>query len=293
MADPRVLILGADGMLGHELVRVLGSRLEIAATVRTSAQTGAVTVLADRMILRPGVDATAPETVADAVRDVRPDVVVNCIGIVKQRREASDPVASIRVNSLFPHQLALVCAEHRCRLVHVSTDCVFSGRRGGYAEDDLADPVDLYGRSKLLGEPVGERCLTLRTSMIGPELKGASGLLEWFLAQRGGRVTGFTRAIFSGLTTTALSRIIERIVAEHPGLSGLYHLASDPISKHDLLVRIRDRLELDVEIRPAADPRCDRSLDGRRFATATGIAPPSWDSMMEGLARDLRARERA
>jgi len=217
---------------------------------------------------------------------LRSQVVANCIGIVKQREAAAGAAQIHQVNALFPHLLARLCQERGCRLIHLSTDCVFSGLRGGYSEDDEPDPVDLYGRSKLLGEVTGEGCLTLRSSMIGRELAGQAGLLEWLIAQRGGRVQGFRNAVFSGLTTVALARVIAALVSDHPDLEGLLHVASEPISKHDLLLNVNRALSLGVAVEPVAEPVCDRSLDGSRFAAATGIVVPSWDRMIAGLTMD-------
>jgi len=284
---PRILVLGSSGMLGHKLAQGLGEGPATFVTVRSSGsgwRSHPLFAGSDRLI--EGVEATEAGTAAAAIDHTRPEVVVNCIGIVKQRAAASDAAQSIRVNALFPHLLARVCAEARCRLIHISTDCVFSGRRGGYTEDDEPDPLDLYGRTKLLGEVAGAGCLTLRTSMIGRELAGESGLLEWLLSQRGGRVRGYRNAVFSGLTTAALARVIGALVSDHGELEGLFHVASEPISKHDLLVRIDRALDLGIEIDPVDEPHCDRSLDGSRFASATGIEVPSWDSMIAGLASD-------
>jgi dTDP-4-dehydrorhamnose reductase len=193
------------------------------------------------------------------------------------------------VNALLPHRLALMCADVSARLVHISTDCVFSGARGGYREDDFADAADLYGRTKFLGE-VGQEphCLTLRTSIIGPELARKASLLEWFLAQRT-RVRGFTKAIFSGFTTTELARVIELMLTRYPDASGLYHVSSEPINKYDLLVAIRDALGLDIEIVPDATFEIDRSLDSTRFRSEFNYTPPSWPAMIGELANELRA----
>ena len=282
----KVLVLGGAGMLGHKLVQVLGESRTVVGTVRDVRRWAGHPLLGDPERALVGVEAMAPETVAAAIDAVRPEVVVNCIGIVKQRPAAADAALVNQVNALFPHRLAQLCRERGCRLVHLSTDCVFSGRRGCYSEDDEPDPIDSYGRSKLAGEVTGERCLTLRTSMIGRELAGRTGLLEWFVSRRGGRVAGFRKAVFSGLTTAALARVIGAVVSDHPDLEGLLHVASEPISKHELLLRIDRALDLGIAIDPVDEPACDRSLDGSRFAAATGIAVPSWDSMIEGLATD-------
>jgi dTDP-4-dehydrorhamnose reductase len=205
---------------------------------------------------------------------------------VKQVAAATDPVASLTVNALFPHRVAAACQATGARLIQISTDCVFSGRKGGYTEADTPDAEDLYGRSKLLGEVSGPRCLTLRTSIIGRELSRESGLLEWFMAKQRGRVRGYTNAIFSGFTTQALGEILAWVIGDQQTLAGLYHVASEPISKYSLLTKISKAFGLEVEIEPYAEYRCDRSLDASRFRTATGWQPPSWDAMIEGLAAD-------
>ena len=288
MTEPRVLILGATGMLGHKLWQVLSPSLDTHVTVRTSEPR---VELLDPARTLCNVSADAFDTVADAVATVSPDVVVNCIGIVKQVREAHDPLTSITINSLFPHRLAQLCGERGARLIHVSTDCVFSGRTGNYSEADNPDPVDLYGRSKLLGEVDYGECLTIRTSIIGRELAGASGLLEWFLSQEGS-VRGFQRAIFSGLTTQALSRVLASVITDHPALAGIRHIAAAPVNKLDLLRMLKDAYGLDVEIVPDDEVAIDRSLDGTAFEQDTGWRADPWPDMVAELAADETPYER-
>jgi dTDP-4-dehydrorhamnose reductase len=282
----RVLILGGTGMLGHKLWQVARERFETFVMVRGGPERCAEYGLFDPRRTIEGVSAEDFGSVIEAVAEARPDVVVNCVGIVKQRAAANDPIANITVNALFPHQVARLCQGMGARLIHLSTDCVFSGRRGGYSEADEPDPNDQYGRAKLLGEVSSGGCLTLRSSLIGRELGTCQGLLEWFLSQRGGTVRGFRRAIFSGLTTAAMARIICEIVERHPHLEGVWHVASEPISKLDLLLLIREALHLDVRIEPDDSAVIDRSLDDRRFREATGMAPPSWPAMIAELAAD-------
>ncbi len=291
MSEPRVLVLGATGMLGHTLWQVLSTRLDAHATVRTTERPAGPAGVLDPARTVADVSADRFETVERAVASVRPDVVVNCIGIVKQSRAAHDPLASISINSLFPHRLAQLCRAEDTRLIQISTDCVFSGRTGRYTESDIPDPVDLYGRSKLLGEVADGDCLTLRTSIIGRELAGTYGLLEWFLAQRG-NVRGFRCAIFSGLTTLALARVVASIVSDQSALTGIRHVASQPISKFDLLCMLKDAYRLPVEIVPDDEVVCDRSLDGTRFEKDTGVHAPSWAEMVAELAADERPYER-
>jgi dTDP-4-dehydrorhamnose reductase len=283
----RVLVLGAAGMLGHRLAESLSQTFETTATFRAEGGPLLKLPIYSRcQRLLTGVDVRRLETVSQALEEFGPEVVVNCVGLVKQLEAARDPARSIEVNALFPHRLAELCAESRARLIHISTDCVFSGRRGAYTESDEADPVDLYGRTKLLGEVGGPGRLTLRTSMIGRELRGQTGLLEWFLAQRGHTVSGYTAASFSGLTTLALARVIGSVIADHRELEGLYHVAGEAITKHELLSRIRDHLELEVEIEASSTPRCDRSLIGERFVQSTGLSIPSWQEMIAELAAE-------
>lgn len=277
----KVLVLGGSGMLGHKLSEILGSRFDTWATFRGSP----VGVFDPQRRIR-GVASENFESVENALTTVAPDVVVNCIGIVKQDAAAKDRYQSIAINSLFPHQLARACRERDIRLIHLSTDCVFSGRRGNYNEDDVPDAEDIYGRTKWLGELDYDHCLTIRTSMIGRELKGSHGLIEWFLSQRGKRVRGFKRAIFSGFTTIALSETIGNIIANEDNLHGVWHVAADPINKFDLLSMVKQAFQVDIEIEPDESFVCDRSLDDSRFRARTGFTPPSWEQMIDRMARD-------
>jgi dTDP-4-dehydrorhamnose reductase len=282
----RVLILGGDGMLGHRLLRQLGPNHEVRVTLRQDLSCYARFGLFNDANAYAGVDARDPDRLMAVLADFSPTAIVNCVGIVKQRAEAKAAIPSLEINALLPHRLAVLARVAGARLIHLSTDCVFSGRRGNYREDDPADAEDLYGRTKLLGEVSEEPCLTLRTSIIGPELSRKSGLLEWFMAQRGGTVRGFTRAIFSGFTTAELSRVIERLL-EEPHASGLYHVSSTPISKYDLLVRINAALGIGVAIGADDSFACDRSLDSERFRSTFGYTPPAWDEMVTELAQEV------
>lgn len=280
-------MLGASGMLGHQLVRHLAPGHEVFATVRTPDGPTVRTVLGEACEkIFTDIDATNFDSVAGVFAAATPDVALNCIGVIKQLSAAKDPTTSIEINALFPHRLAALCRAGETRLVHFSTDCVFSGARGNYSESDVADAADLYGRTKLLGEVEGPGCLTLRTSIIGRDLVKDVGLLEWFLSNRGSKVRGFRRAVFSGFPTVELARIVGWIISEHEELDGVYHVASPPIDKYDLLVRIRDAMDLDIEIVPDDELEIDRSLDGSRFRRATGFEPRSWDEMVSTLVED-------
>jgi len=285
----KILVLGGDGMLGHELFTQLRARHEVRATLRQPLAAYSGKGLFDSGNAFAGIDVRIAGRVETVVGEFRPEAVVNAAGIVKQRAESEDAIASIEVNALMPHRLALACRAAGARLVHLSTDCVFSGSRGGYREEDPPDPVDLYGRSKLLGEVSGEGALTLRTSMIGLGLYRKTSLVDWFLAQSG-RVAGYRNAVFSGLTTRELVRVIGRLLENHPQASGLYHLSAAPISKLELLLKLRERLALKLEIAPVDEPRIDRSLDATRFRRVFGYAAPSWDEMLDELAGQIRRK---
>ena len=291
MSPPRVLVVGGGGMLGHKLVQVFTDQFETWATVRSDKPAYRRAGLVHSKRLLTGVEVTRFDSVVAAVRKSAPDVVVNAVGIVKQLEEARDPVVSIEVNSLFPHRLGRLCQEREARLIHISTDCVFSGRRGMYTEDDLPDPPDLYGLTKLAGEVTTGNALTLRTSIVGRELETRHGLLEWLLSKRGGHVKGFTQAVFSGLPSVVLAGIVAEVITDRPNLSGLYHVASEPIDKYRLLCLMRDAFDAPVEIEPDEDVHVDRSLDGSRFADATGFRPGTWEQLMESMAKDAATHE--
>jgi dTDP-4-dehydrorhamnose reductase len=275
-----MLVLGGTGMFGHVLYRECERRFDAHATIRSEHPSEVAARALDAGQTVGGVRAEDAASVERALDRTAPDVVVNCIGVVKQRDVR--PAEMIHVNALFPHELAEACGERGIRLIHISTDCVFSGERGAYAEDDTPDAEDLYGRSKLLGEPRGAGVLTIRTSMIGRELESSHGLLEWLLSQSG-EVRGFTAARFTGPTTPVLAKAIADLVELHPGLEGTWHLGADPISKYDLLILLRDAYQLDVEVLADDSVRVDRTLDSSRFHAATGWAAPAWPEMVAAL----------
>lgn len=281
----RVLILGAAGMLGHTLLSGLARHHEVVGTLRSPSVPAALAQrLEPGVQLITGIDALAEHSTIEVIEQVRPDVVVNCIGLVKQHERARHAIPAIEINALLPHRLALWCERAQCRLIHISTDCVFAGTRGGYRESDEPDAVDLYGRTKALGELTQQsHCVTIRTSIIGRELDGRHGLLEWFLAQQG-TVNGYRHAVFSGLPTAELCSILDRYVLPDPGLCGVYHVSAEPINKYDLLALFRQAYDRDVTVVPLDEPRIDRSLNSDRFRHRTGFRPSSWERMIADMA---------
>jgi dTDP-4-dehydrorhamnose reductase len=287
----RILILGGDGMLGHQCLRHLRQKHEVYVTLHQPLDAYAAFGLFDPERTFDGVDVRSCERLIEVMAKARPQAVINGVGIVKQRGSAKEAAPSIEMNAMLPHRLAVLCRSAGARLLQISTDCVFSGRKGRYTEQDPSDAEDLYGKTKFLGEVHDAHGLTLRTSYIGLELDRQQGLVEWFLAQRG-RTRGFRRAIYSGVTTSELSRLIERIFTSHPELSGLWHVASAPIDKHDLLSRLSARLgRTDVSIAPDDTFVCDRSLCADALERAIGYRPPSWDDMLAELADQIRERK--
>jgi len=287
----RVLILGGDGMLGHQLFKRLRPRHDVRVTLRKGLEAYGTYNVFDPGKTYGGVDVRTLERLEGVMTEFRPEAVVNCVGIVKQRDAASDSIASLEINSLFPHKLALLCKRLDARMIHFSTDCVFSGKKGNYKESDTSDAEDLYGRTKYLGEVFEPRCITLRTSIIGRELTRKQGLLEWFLSQKG-PIRGFRKAIFSGFTTLEMGRIVEGLLVEYPKASGVYHVSSDPISKYDLLVLIKEKMALSVTIEPDDAYQCDRSLDSSRFRMEFQYSPPAWEEMVGELVSDMKKEEK-
>jgi dTDP-4-dehydrorhamnose reductase len=236
-------------------------------------------VLHDIDVLQDGALQAAIET-AD------PDVVVNAVGVIKQIDVAKDPVTSISTNALLPHRAAAFCKQRGTRLIQFSTDCVFAGRKGPYTEDSPTDAEDMYGRSKLLGEVSGPGCLTIRSSIVGRELRGRSSLVEWFLSQRGGQAMGFERALYTGLTTNVMSDLVGRLITEHALLNGIWHVASQPINKYELLQLVNAHYKLGITLGRDDKFVCDRRLDGRAFGAHTGFSAPSWDTMIKEMRDD-------
>jgi len=266
-------------MLGNAMLRVMSNQEGWAVYGTLRSSNPALQALAPRAQLLHGVHADQPDSLIDAFTSSRPQVVINCVGLVKQLASADDPLEAIPINALLPHRLAKLCELAQARLIHISTDCVFSGRKGKYIESDMPDAEDLYGRSKLLGEISDRHAITLRTSIIGHELGRDHGLIGWFLSQQG-RVKGYTEAIFSGLPTRELARVVRDIVIPKTDLHGLYHLAAEPISKHDLLQIVNRVYGKALQIEPDERVKINRSLDATRFKEASGYVPPAWPDLI-------------
>jgi dTDP-4-dehydrorhamnose reductase len=280
-AMQKVLILGVSGMLGSSAYRLFAASSGFSVTGTTRSMTGL-----DRLPhgetcrIVDGIDVADTDALTRLFATERPSVVVNCVGVIKQIAAAKDPLVSIAINALLPHRLAALCATEGARLIQISTDCVFNGRRGCYRESDMPNAEDLYGRTKLLGEVDYPNAVTLRTSIIGHELGTCISLVGWFLNQPGPTVQGYRKAIYSGLPTIELARVIRDIVIPRPQLTGLWHVASEPINKYELLRLIADIYEKKIEILPDDTVAIDRTLDGSRFREATGYVAAPWRDLI-------------
>lgn len=277
----KVMVLGATGMLGNAMFQVLRQdrNLDVFGTVRLADARHLHDEDISKKIIT-GLTVDQHDSLVKAFATVKPDVTINCIGLVKQIAQANDPLQAVPINTLLPHRLATLCQLNSSRLVHISTDCVFSGAKGNYLETDYPDAHDLYGRSKLLGEVDYPHAITLRTSIIGQELSDQRSLISWFLSQKES-VKGFTRAIFSGLPTVELSRVVREFVLPRPELSGLYHVAAKPINKFDLLQLVASTYRKSISIIPSEDLMIDRSLNADKFHEATGYIAPEWPKLIE------------
>jgi dTDP-4-dehydrorhamnose reductase len=279
----KILVLGATGMLGNAVLRLLAqdTSREVTGTCR-AARPPEQLARWPGLHWQTGVDVEQPDSLVAAFAQSRPQVVVNCVGLVKQLPQSNSPLAAVPINTLLPHRLAALSGATGARLVHISTDCVFSGARGGYRESDFPDADDLYGRSKLLGEVDYPHAITLRTSIIGHELSSQHGLVAWFLAQQG-QVKGFRRAVFSGLPTVELARVIGDVVLPRPELHGVYHVGSAPIDKFSLLRLVAAAYGKEIEIIPDDNLVIDRSLDSGRFKAATGYQAATWPALVGAM----------
>lgn len=282
----RVLVIGASGMLGHKLIQSWNERFEVWTTLKGKFTDYEKYGVFDKRRTFDLIDAEKIETVEKALLEIRPEVIFNAVGIIKQLPTSKNVIKTLAINSIFPHRLAETAEKINARLINISTDCVFDGEKGFYKEEDISNATDVYGKSKNLGEVMGENCLTLRTSIIGRELQTSHSLVEWFLSNRGKSVKGFLNAIYSGFPTIILADIIADLIENHRNLSGLYHVSAEPINKFELLELINEAYQTDIEIEPFADFKIDRSLDSTKFRNETGFNPLSWREMIKIMADD-------
>ena len=278
-----LLILGVNGMLGHTLFRYFyyRNKLNTYGLLRDKKK-----LIQDKFLYSnkniKEIESEKIDKIYEKLIKWNINVLINCMGIVKQSQKAKNLEESIKINSLFPHELNSLCSKFKIRLIHISTDCIFSGKKGFYDEEDYPDSLDLYGRTKFLGELSNSNAITLRTSFIGKELSTNYGLLNWFLSQEG-KIKGFSKAIYSGVPTCELGRIIENYVLPNKCLKGLYNVSADPINKFTLLNIFKEVYKKNIIILKDETYQIDRSLNSKKFRKATGYKPLEWFKAIEKM----------
>jgi dTDP-4-dehydrorhamnose reductase len=282
----KILVIGGGGMLGHKLVQTFNDQFDVWTTLKGKFSDYEKYGIFDENKTIEAVDIEEFESVENVVKKIKPQVIINAVGIIKQLPSSKNVVKTLSINSIFPHKLVEVADRYSAKLIQISTDCVFDGEKGNYTEEDVSNATDVYGKSKNLGEIVGANCLTLRTSIIGRELQTSHSLVEWFLSSRGKKIKGFSNAIYSGFPTIVLADIIADLIHNHKDLAGLYHVSGEPINKLELLKLLNKEYRAEVEIEPFDDFRIDRSLDSSKFRQEIGFSPASWEKMIERMAND-------
>ena len=280
----KILILGGDGMIGHKMVQVLGAQNhEIVISVREKRDLSLKSFSSKSKVF---FNDFIKDNALNFLDKVNPDVIINAIGVTI-RRGVNDHVSnSIYINSYFPHQLANWAGIHNKRLIHFSTDCVFSGSEGSYSEDATPNASDYYGKTKGLGEVLSKNALTLRSSMIGPELFNKTELFEWVINNKEKEINGFSRVIYSGVTTVYMARLVADLIENHKDLSGIYNIASNPISKFELLHLINDNFDLGLVINKDQSIISNKTLDPSKIDNELGIKSPSWNELIIELKKD-------
>ena len=288
----KVCVLGAGGLLGHMLIRVLGATLDVYGTTRESRSDSsplARFLPQDKWI--DNIDASKFDSINKVFGTTNFDTVINCIGLIKQRNAQTTEHEMMLINAEFPHHLAQVANHQGARVIHISTDCVFSGDKGNYVETDTPDPVDVYGKSKLFGELNDVKNLTLRSSHIGRELTIRKSFIEWLLSQKSGHVEGYGHAIYSGLTSQELARLISELLNAKKGITGMFHVSSQPISKLEIINKLNELLNLEIDVTSDSKVQINRSLNSDKFRLATNLIPNNWDKMLSDFCKDQKNYE--
>ena len=270
-------------MLGHTLFRGLAklTDLNVTALVRSNNnKTCFANWLQPRII--SGCDVTKSHDLSNLFEITQPDIVINCVSSGQANLSSKEFEKNYSILALLPHRLAALCQIHKTRLIHVSTDGVFSGDSGNYTEQSIPDARDQYGKLKAMGELTHSNTITLRTSIIGHELVTRKYLLEWFLLQEEA-CRGYTGAIFTGITTLVLSRVIIDHIIPKSSLNGIYHVATDPITKYELLQIIAKIYKKNIKLIPDNRVVIDRSLNASKFMNATGYRAPDWLTLVESM----------
>jgi dTDP-4-dehydrorhamnose reductase len=282
----KILIFGIGGMLGHKIFQRIQkvSDFEVFGTMRADSPP---TIFKDNKNIFFNIDCENLDTISNLLESVKPDLVFNCIGLIKQKIEdcPKSITQAIKINALFPQKLSLFSRIYNFRLIHFSTDCVFSGEKGNYTTFDVPDSIDLYGQSKFLGEIQAPNTLTIRTSIIGHEINSSLSLVDWFLSQKN-EVFGYKNAFFSGLPTIEIAEILLKYIIFNKNINGLMHISGPTISKYDLLVLIARQYNKKIIINETSEFIMNRSLDCSLFSDIVGYKAKPWPELIHMMYED-------
>jgi dTDP-4-dehydrorhamnose reductase len=277
----RILILGADGMIGHKIAQSLED-FELILASRKSISSKSIGIINGKMVLHNLIT----DSLDLLLDNTTPDIIINCAGITTRRGVEDNIVNTELLNSDLPHKLDSWANLNSKKLIHFSTDCVFSGNRGNYLDNDFADAEDIYGKSKALGEVNSPNTLTIRCSMIGRELYNFTELFEWLKKNKNKKIEGYSKVFYSGITTVRMGKILNQILNKNLNLSGIYNISSTPISKFDLLVKLSKAFNLNVDIKQNKNNKSNKVLISEKFTEITGIYPPNWDDLISEFEED-------
>ena len=277
----RILILGADGMIGHKIAQSLED-FELILASRKSISLKSIGIIKGKMV-QHNLITDSLDLLLDSTT---PDIIINCAGITTRRGVEDNIVNTRLLNSELPHKLDSWANLNSKKLIHFSTDCIFSGNRGNYLDNDFADADDIYGKSKALGEVDSPNTLTLRCSMIGRELYNFTELFEWLKKNKNKKIEGYSNTFYSGITTVRMGIILNQILKKNLNLSGIYNISSTPISKFDLLTKLSNAFNLNVEVKQNTNNKSNKVLISEKFTEITGIYPPNWDDLISEFKED-------
>jgi dTDP-4-dehydrorhamnose reductase len=285
----KILILGGNGMIGHKMYQVISKKYPNTWVLfKKKYDSVQNNLLFKKDFVIDDFDVSDFSKLIQLLNHLKVDIIINAIGLTIRRNVYDIHSKSILINSVLPHILNEWVISNNKRLIHFSTDCVFSGKDGFYTEDSFVDSIDFYGRTKGLGEIISSNTLTLRSSMIGLELENKTELLEWFLSNKNGVVQGYNRAIYSGITTNCMANFVEKIIEHYPNINGLYNVSSEKITKFDLLNLFNDYFQTNINIVPNNLYVTNKVLNSDKFYKITGFKKPDWENLIKDLVNDSK-----